>query len=373
MKTYFLKILLFILPLVVMLLFPSLVIKYGKEYLSTYDIVLVQEAFPESLFGFAYNAASFYPYKKLLVEEKKPQVIALGTSRVMQFRKEFFTASTTFVNAGGAGRSLEDIESFIENLPKDTSINVIILGLDKEVFVAPYESRESKVENITFVRFWKVVISMSRRIYLDYLNNKFSFEKLVSLSESTSHVGVSALLHGDGFRADGSYRYGSVMSNISRVKDVGLQIDGSAMSTKNKQTHNFEIDLELKNVEKNAEALKRILVLAEKKDITVVGFMPPYPEPIYQVLIQGSSTLNSVSSKIAEVFKENKSTFFDFSSIGIFGARSSEFFDSVHGTDLMYVRMLVYMTSHTKVFSPYVNPVMLKDILKKTSGDFLDF
>ena len=53
-----------------------------------------------------YNPLDFntLQYKLELIKNKKPEIIALGSSRVMQFREESF--NTKFITAGGAMKDI---------------------------------------------------------------------------------------------------------------------------------------------------------------------------------------------------------------------------------------------------------------------------
>lgn len=365
------KVILFSLPVLGLFLFPSVVILTAREYVSFKDIVHTQEVFPESLFGFAYNGVSFYPYKEYLVRTKDPEVIALGTSRVMQFRKEFFTKDSVFINAGGAGKSLEDMENFVRNLPNQSSVRVIILGLDREILIGPYLSQDKKEEDLLPIRFSKIAVLMSRRIYLDYANKKFFLKDIFSTSKSTNHIGLVALLHGDGFRADGSYKYGSATKNLGRVSYVESQIKSyieTSANFSNKDTASV-----LKNLEQNLRAVERIILLAKEKNITIVGIMPPYPTPVHQIIKEQDKTLVTLSLELSEIFKKKGFSFFDFSSIEVFGGKETEFVDAIHGTDVMYLKMVIYMAEHSNSLDAYINVPSLVNILKKIKGDFLEF
>ena len=62
-----------------------------------------------------------------LIKQVKPEIIALGSSRVMQFREDSFNKK--FVNAGGAMNSLSEF-NFFEKMYEFHNPKYIILGLD---------------------------------------------------------------------------------------------------------------------------------------------------------------------------------------------------------------------------------------------------
>lgn len=371
MRFFLKKIILFILTLGILFVLPGVVIVLGKEYVSYKDVVEVQIKYPKSLFGFAYNGEPFYFYKELLVSTRHPKVVALGTSRVMQFREEFFTKETLFTNAGGAGKSLEDIELFIERLPATSSVQVIILGLDKEVFISPYHTQEQKKEQVLPVRLMTILISMSRRIYLDYFTHKYSLSTLFEVSKKSHNIGIAALLHYDGFRNDGSYRYGGAIDNPNRVLQLKSYIKNSTDLVSDGSDK--DTNLEEKNLEINYQALNRILILAKTKKITIIGILPPYPTLVYNEMLKNDKVFVSFSNKMSDIFRINQEPFFDFSSIRSFGGKDTEFVDAIHGTDVMYLKMFMYMIKHTEKLDIYTDEKILNEMFKKVQGDFLLF
>ena len=67
----------------------------------------------------------------------------------------------------------------------------------------------------------------------------------------------------------------------------------------------------------------------------------------------------------------NDMPFFDMSSIATFGGKDTWFVDGIHGTDRMYLAMLVYMIKHTDVLNGSVSLQMLEEMMQKNKGDAL--
>lgn len=371
MKIFLRKLIIVSIPLCFIMFFPCAVILLGREAVSFKEVVRIQELEPRLLFGFAYNAASFYPYKKYLVEIKQPKVIALGTSRVMQFRSDFFKNDSSFINAGGAGRSMEDIELFMHELHGDGSVKIVILGIDKEVITDTYSSKDKKSEEFLPVRFIKITVSVSRRIYLDYFAGKYTLSGLYKASKSSDNIGLSALLHGDGFRVDGSYRYGGSMSNPERLAVVSSQVESAVLEAKS--VSDVEIARRKINLENNLRTLEKVIISSKEKGIIIIGFMPPYPTSLYKQLHLSDPSLVSTEKALAEIFERNNLPFFNASNLAGYDGKDSEFFDFIHGTDFMYSRILLSMSNKFPALGQHVNGVMLQNIIKNKKNDFLFF
>jgi hypothetical protein len=286
----------------------------------------------------------------------------------MQFRKEFFTEDTHFINAGGAGKTVTDIDRFITSLPKESSVKVIILGLDKDVLIAPLAIGDDNKEDILPIRFTKLSVMMARRIYLDYFANKYTVGDIKNAYTSTTNIGISALVHGDGFRADGSYRYGGAMQNPARLSALSDQINEQVGNIS--QTQRFFTGDEKNNFEKNVRVLGRVLVNARERGIVIIGFMPPYPTPIYNAMILQNNSLAYISTELNSLFTKEGMYFFDASFVETVGGKETEFVDTNHGTDMLYAKIISTIYDKSKVISPYVDIKRLRAVLKNTYSDF---
>lgn len=369
------KVIIFLLPVLLLFILPAAVIFFGREYVSSRDVVKIQTMYPDAIFSFAYNDISFIPYKKLLIEEKKPTIIALGTSRVMQIRKEFFKEPEMFVNAGGGAKTLEDMKLFLEELPTDSRVKTVILGLDQTMFHDVSESPEKRTEDVLPLRVANILTSMSRRMYLDYAAHKYSFSALVDASGSSHNIGLSAIMHGDGFRSDGSYVYyqASVDPDLftkveKELQQRGTEIQGYQDEFSDEQKQQMEVHL---------QTLSEILALCKRKGIAVVGFMPPYPPTVYNAFMGTKSfyrvMLTTTPKRVADIFSEYGYSFFNLSSVETFGGDETEFVDVIHGTDGMYSKIMIYLSERTKDLNGYTDIHSLKEMLKNTKGAFLPF
>ena len=112
-----------------------------------------------------------------------------------------------------------------------------------------------------------------------------------------------------------------------------------------------------------------------KKNITVVAFIPPDPVEVAQEVHKNVSpyaqSQNKLVKNIAEIFSENKSTFLDLSDISLYGGKDEEFIDLIHGGDLVYAKMLLYLTERDGTLRKYVDVSALERMVRTTQGDFI--
>ena len=134
MKKFLCNIILFILPLVCFIIISVGPFYYAgfitHEFTDVNACIELQQSNPTSLFGLGYSDQTIY-YKLQNANYYKKAVIALGTSRVMQFNSIYF--KDNFYNCGGAvAGNYSEYKNFLENLSYRP--DVIILGLDAWVF-----------------------------------------------------------------------------------------------------------------------------------------------------------------------------------------------------------------------------------------------
>ena len=117
----------------------------AKEDFSLQEAVKFQLE-QNAIYNFLSN--DMFKYKLELIKNIKPKIIALGSSRVMQFREESF--NTSFITTGGAMNYLNEGYLFLQEMKKIHKPEIIILGLDfwwfNEKFYQPkvFDQQEKK-------------------------------------------------------------------------------------------------------------------------------------------------------------------------------------------------------------------------------------
>jgi hypothetical protein len=364
------KFILFLLPLGLLFIFPVFVFVASKEYYSPEQALLFQQKNPKTIVGFAYSGDSA-TFKELLVTKKNPAVFSLGTSRVGEFRKEFFHDSEQFVTASNAISSIDDMKTFVEKLPSNNQQKILILGLDQNMFWSS-RSKESKRQS-NFERMKKFFLIEWKEPYLDYFSGKFSPKELWKKSANSKNIGLSGIIKNDGFRNDGSYQYSTLLTVKEREKTLKVSIDALVtMFQKERSSSDFKEPVSKKAL----SSLNELLMLCKKRNIHVIGFLPPYPSVTYHELIRVDDIYKERMlqlPKIAKkVFSDYGFTFFDFSDSTILGEHDNEFVDSAHATDKYYLRMTIFMAKKDKQLEKYVDIQKAQQLLKNTENDFMN-
>lgn len=157
-------------------------------------------------------------FKALSVNVRRPEVLALGSSRILQFRAGFFNLRPdAFYNAAAPAWTLPQISNLLYSLDREALPRVLILAIDPPWFNDNYEPDEfpasvSDLEHLFIV---------DRSVLQDVIRGE-SFER--TGFETTSYfrreepgasdalaLGMRAIRDGHGFRSDGSEQYGDFL------------------------------------------------------------------------------------------------------------------------------------------------------------------
>ncbi len=131
MKKFIRNLTIFLLPILCLLGFNLFILTLSGELFSP-DRIIACQSTDNGLIGLAYSNPIKY-IKLKITEHKKPKILLLGTSRVMQFRDFFFNNPELFYNAGGAISKIKDFNIFINTLETE-NIQIVIVGLDQYFF-----------------------------------------------------------------------------------------------------------------------------------------------------------------------------------------------------------------------------------------------
>mgnify|MGYP006924193418 CR=1 FL=1 len=215
MKQYIFKLLWVAVPALIFCVFSSWVLYKGGE-LKTLDRVVEEMAEArkqgiEKLVGWGYQDND-KAFKLRMSNKLHPDILAVGTSRVMQFREEWFADEYSFYNAGGCVFPLkvpqtkvcpdfsEDIEvrPFLERLtftPK-----VVILCLDQFFFKEVWG--DGRTANYEYnYDFNNIILSNLSKVVSDFVTCKIGFETLI---KATLCIDMNDKMNHNGYRSDGS-------------------------------------------------------------------------------------------------------------------------------------------------------------------------
>lgn len=332
-----------------------------SDELADFDTLIAkQHGSQDNLIGMAYNEQTAY-LKITNVNYYKPDVIALGTSRVMQFRKEFFSAS--FYNCGGSlVSSYDQYLNFLKNMEYQPKI--VIIGLDFWLWNADF----SGILN-AYPEYYKIGLdsrdktAVVQSLFDAWISRKWSFSSLHSFPGNT---GLSGKVKNSGYAADGSYYYGSKYvhpeTDEERCRDVYNRIVSG--------TNMFEYGENLNS--KAQPLLENLLEYCKTNDMEVIGFIPPVADSVYRMIEDSGkySYLKKMDEACRKSFEKYGYAYFNFSNPAEFGADDSFFIDGYHGGDIIYAMFALDMADKSAL-SGYVDKENLTCLIENRQSNLV--
>jgi hypothetical protein len=359
---YLVSIFFFAIPI----LFNLIVLKNAGEIDSIESIVQKQIS-EDTIYGSATNQNTFF-YKLGLIKATKPDIVAIGSSRVMQFRKEMFTKS--FSNAGGAVNSVAEAEKFVNEMLKFHKPKIVIFGLDDWWFNPnsaasnwknPDQDTSSLItfQKVTAPYLWLYDKKITWKNYADLILS--GRETTTSKLTNSQLLGISAIQKETGFRPDGSYFYGNMMTTTNQndymFRDTLRRI--------NDGVDRFEYADTISNT--NWIKIKSIIHHLETKGIKVVTFIPPYSNTAYTTMKKTSQY------HYMEIISNHAKTegIYDFRDPYTLNLTDCDFTDGFHGSEVAYLKLLLNIYE----IEPFLNntvvtPNFLRNIESKLNLPF---
>jgi hypothetical protein len=375
-----LRALFFCTPLALLFGPPALVLWLGGELISAEQVVgrLSNESSPV-LHGAAYTNATMYVKSRMLTRND-PQLLVLGSSRVMQFRDAFFLPEVRFYNAGGMVARLLHFGTVLQRLREDQQPELLLLGMDAYFFNERFDKLERDALNAawldermnTFKDGSEVFFTSWRAVWTDLYAGKVEWTKLGRLRGLRDRFGLNAVCRNQGFRNDGSYRYGSRERNITDPAHRDFQF-GTTLQQIATGKGRFVYGSTV-----SAPALREmesVLDNAQARGIQVVGFLPPYPHKVWEAMEQRGDNyayLWSLEAALRPLFEGRGFEFHNFSDFAWVGADDSEAIDGFHGSEKTYLRLLISMLRAGSRLNQYSDLPKLEAKLGSTYGNSTD-
>lgn len=377
MKKFMVRSSIFMSPILLIAALTAWVLHTGGEFVSVDEVVRRQSNGERVLWCPAYTSPLKY-YKLRGAQAARAKVVALGTSRILQIRQEFFRPEIRFFNAGNGIERLGQMRKFLEGLTKEQAPELLIISLDQNFFNEGWDnfkddnyerelSRNSGSVNI-LIKSWDRVIA-------DYMKGKFSVGDLKGRpSEATGEIriGINSIVNSNYFRPDGTHHYGKyILESTADPPDEGSEF-ASTFDMMKRGVIYFRHGRDV-----SAEAvrhLRGLLAYCSNRNIKVVAFLPPYAVAICEkikAMRNEYSYMFKLRETLAPVFDEFGFELFDFTDPGSIGSDRREYYDGFHASEKAYLRMFIKMAGSGKLLKEYgEDPESLKLRLAGTKGPY---
>lgn len=321
MKRLILKISIIFSPVlffVIVFLFTS----YNLKELILFDDLLVKHS-ENTLLGLGFSELS-YEYKISTIKTRKPEILIVGNSRVLQIDPDDFGDSS--YNAGLIVRQIGHLNVLLDYLlENELTPKVIILGLDNVFFLSnfnedtsrdliDYQYRLNNPPKIVFPDRFSGFISMISNPRLFFGNYPFK-----------SGLGVNALYNNEGYMYNGMYYYG-------RYYDDGIRLDEGLSNTYYMIENGIGRFVHTNEINEDALfELSLFLNRAKSLEINVIGFLPPYAPSVYNKMMESGQYgyIDLLEERLSVLFSSSDYQFYNFSYLE--ESDDANFLDGWHG------------------------------------------
>jgi hypothetical protein len=372
MRIFLKRIFLFSVPVIFIFSVVLLPLYSSHEYL--YDIKQTISQNKKYLIGYAFNENNYRFLKwSVMNNDPKRKVIALGSSRVLQFRDEMFTER--FYNVGYTITSVNDLLPFMKSIPKDKYPKYLILGLDQWMFNANWDD----LQNTNSEDYWASsyeyspsIVTLKRTIY-GLLKEEINFYYNSSLQENVFKIGLSAHGKSAGIRNDGSMNYGSRINYLDGFNDeydFSLMF-GDTYKRIEKGNRRFEPGFEVG--QKHVQVLISFLDFCKMNNIIVVGFLPPFAQSVYSRMLESKNHnyINQIYNKLSPHFDALGFELYDFTDGEKINSKNTEFIDGFHGGERTYQRLLIEILRQGSALNTVCDSDKLIEDLNKSQSRYL--
>lgn len=352
-----------ILGVAITLLFTLLYVLSSFFEHNYYSEIVQYQIKHNAIYGSALNE-NYFSYRLELIKKTKPDIVAIGSSRVGQFKQKFFR--TSFIAAANAGNSLAETHYFIEEMIKNHKPKLVILGIDPWWFnkkmpnnkYSLYQQNDGKNINSAKIFGAVKIFASNPRLFVNQFIPHQTTKNPYTLIPS---LGFRAITKSNGSFSDGSYLYFSTLSGISRAEDENFNNSKNRIE---REIFPFYYGKDLD--QSRIEEFEAILNLLKQNHIRVLIITTPLSPTIYNLLINEKREEFSWVQKFNDFAKNNQ--IFNFFDPYKLNSIDCEFYDGFHGGDVAYARILERISKKTTDISSFLNLQTIQEVIKTKKG-----
>jgi hypothetical protein len=368
MKGFFLRLATFLAPLFCLIAPSVLMLWLSGERFCPLDPLLAGNK--RYLVGYDTHEGNYgYMKWRTITLKPRPEVLAIGSSRVLQFRSEMFRVP--YYNAGYTVNAIADYQAFIQSIPREKRPKTLLLQLDQWMFGDAHSPPKVAVKPVSFWRdafqFWAVgndCFTASRLL----CRGDVSF-RMIREKKTPVRIGLSAYMNDSGMRNDGSMSYGARIVRLEH-DTIGLQQSEFENTFHRVATGTILFEYGAHANLGSIAALENLLRYCKRNKIDVVGFLPPLPDAVWRKIEKTGKYgyMREIDSLALPVFRRYGFDFFDFGMLKSVGGADGEMLDGFHGSEVTAARMLLRMSENPAISRAVDRQKLLNALDRRTSN-----
>ena len=296
----------------------------------------------------------FVDYKLQLYAATKPRIATVGSSRVMQFRGNYF--ALPFCNMGGVAGNLAVLRSTIEAMLRIHKPEAVILGLDFWWFLPQWEADPFKEVPPTSGSYVYGLESL-RKPWTWLFDGKISlgelFAPITGALAREGRFGIMAQQTGDGFGPDGAWYYTADVTGQKAPFDYQFRDTMTQVKHGIKAFYHARPDQQGPN-EAHLDAFAEIYCRLQARGIKVFVFIAPLSQRVYDAMLARKDAYPHLFN-LREALLARGIDALDCSNPRAIASSDCEFVDGFHGGEVSYARVLRALGDYKPALLPYLD------------------
>ncbi|MEZ6060322.1 MAG: hypothetical protein R3C19_08180 [Planctomycetaceae bacterium] len=344
---------LFAAPIVVLVAPALTVLAISGECFVSMDDIAHRARRQPVLVGFAYDEKNYgYLKYRQLTSLPRQSVIAVGSSRVLGFRREMFTSR--FYNAGYTVVTAWDFRKFLAEVPETHRPDIVILGLDQFLFNSEYneaaKGHDASDWHTASDADLQAALKVVPDVYKDVLRGRLKIGSPLSAlrqpaeSDGVAAFGLNAVVNRTGFRNDGSYSYGAqvdrLLTSDPSARDFGFAETLDRVRRGNRRfQHGAALDGDV------VREISELLEFCSHRKMHVVAYLPPYADAVWQAMEASGefAYATQIEAALRPHFDRHGFELYAFQCMSDCDASDEEAIDGFHAGEKTYLKMLIRM------------------------------
>ena len=302
----------------------------------------------DQLFGLGY---SYYDktYKFHMTDEvERPEVLALGSSRIMQVKRSVVSPDYSFYNAGGAIQNVRELALFVSKLHDNPQL--ILVNIDQWWFNRAYIDEDQPFSPSVYDEPQWDASKLGRCVcdfYTDLVKGKINLTKVFG----SHHIGLNAICNENGFAADGSRYQGDMIAAPEAQEDYNFKNVLSRIRNGNQRfQYGDQADSSM------VSAVDDFLNQCVARKIRVVAFLPPFAPYVYRRMQETGKYgyMSKLYDMLRPLFDRHEGcSLYDFTDVTDTGAHNYDFDDGFHGSEIIYNGMIRQVVRQDSTLAPF--------------------
>lgn len=295
-------------------------------------------------------------YKYAAYEGAAPRIVALGSSRVLEFNGRLF--SQPFFNLGRAMNELADGEEALREMRRHGKPDIVLLGLDYWLFSPGYRAASAGQPNPAVDPLEPN--QLFRLLGTVWKNPELAIDISSLVRGPRCPLGMAAKAYNAGFGPDGFYYYGKRMV-LPPASQEDYQFRDSLRRAQ-QGTRRFEHGDDPDPAK--IEQLVSLVRAFEDAGIEVIAFAPPVAPPVAQQMAEGGKY--GYVGKIWAALAEQGVTVHNYHDPASLDLVACDFLDGFHAGDAAFARILRALAAQEPTLRPYVDHAELDRLSSRT-------